>query len=486
MKGVTMKFNFISKKSYLANIIIVIFIAVLGATNTIWAQNIFIDPNANQGGDGSFLSPYNSWNDVIFSSSNDYYQKAGTTDFVTESIFVNVSGKDSNKIVIGPYYNKGGTPVFGIPNADAKPRIIREPGREGAVLNISSDHVHINNLELRGGSASILIRGADCIVEYCIIGENAKFGIRVEGENAVNTTIRFNIIDSKTPPSPKSSSDGISLVNGSSHTHIYKNVFASWGHNVLQFINSSYNEIYGNTAINPNKINMRFFGIAFGSDYNKIHNNWVEAMDVRSQIGEGVYNEIYKNIFYTMTDTSKEEGACIWFQGIGGGESRYNKVYNNIIYNVQREGIRFYNNPADGILQNNKVYKNIIFNNGTGFATIRIANSSNGVLNQTIKDNFIYNDNGDDIINHRGKVYSTSEFNQNSTYDIVSNNKWLDPKFKDAENGNLSFEDDSPCLQQGIEQVNVQALSESELLSAGVGVVGVSNLLPPLLRIANQ
>jgi hypothetical protein len=454
---------------------------VLGATNTTWAQNIYIDPNSNKGGDGSFFSPYNSWNDVIFSSSNDYYQKSGTTAFVASSIIVAVSGKESDKIVIGPYYDKGGEPVFGIPNADAKPIIIRDSEQVGSVFNVTGDHIHIKNLELRGGEASLRLKGADIIVEYCIIGEKAKFGVRVDGTNAVNSIIRYNIIDSKTLPYPKSSSDAISLVNGSSYTQIYRNVFISWGHNVLQFIRSSNNEIYENTAINPNKINMRFFGIAFGSDYNKIHNNWIEAMDARSQIGEGVHNEIYKNIFFTMTDITKEEGAVIWFQGIGGGQSKFNKVYNNIIYNVQREGINFHNNPVDGIVQDNYVYKNIIFNTGLEFASIKIANNTNGILNQSIKDNFIFNENGQDLIIHRGTTSTTSEFNQKNSYDDVSNNKWANPKFKDAKNGDFTFQTDSPCLKAGIEQVNATKIKVNDLLEGGV-----KKLLPPLLRIASD
>jgi hypothetical protein len=324
------------------------------------------------------------------------------------------------------------------------------------------------------------VKGAYNTIKYCVIGEDARWGIRVAGSAAVNNLIRNNIIDSKEGVYKQDSVDGIALANSSTYTRVYQNLFGAWDHTAVEFERSDYNEVYNNTAINPDGINTRFFGLDLGSDYNKIHHNWAADMDCRSQFGAGVHNEVYKNIFYRMTNGPEDEGNAVLFQGIAGGASKYNKFYNNIIYHVQKQAVAFYNNPDNGDVQHNQVYKNVIVNTGLeGYPIIWVDDNENGILNQEITDNIIFNENGVDYIKHRGSKITTAEFNQNDGYDTVDNNKWQDPKFKDPENGDFTFMADSPLINEGIEQVHVQVLKKSDLLKSGV-----TQLMPPILRIA--
>jgi hypothetical protein len=463
--------------------------AGLSLASTAWAGNVFIDPTAAPGGNGSFAAPFDSWSDVRFSSSDDYFQKCGTKATLDFRIVVDASGTQNNKIVIGPYYNDGGSPALELYSADSKPIVDRGTKAEGNVFDLLGDHINLSNFELRRGEATIRIKGANNTVEYCVIGEDAWFGIRVVGSEAVNNIIRRNIIDTKSDiynsgtDATANSVDGITLASGSSHSKIYGNFFGAWDHTAIEFERSDYNEVYNNTAPNPTSVNMRFFAIDLGSDYNKIHHNWIENMDARSQFGAGVHNEAYKNIFYKMTDNHRgNQGACVWFQGIAGGISKYNKAYNNIIYGVQREGVAFNNIEGNGDVQYNEVYKNVILNSGLkGTPSIWVDNNTYGILNQTIRDNHIFNDNGVDKIKHRGTIYTTSTYNSINSYDVIDNNKWQDPGFKDAENGDFSFRSDSPLWSAGIEEVQVNIITEEYLLKAGV-----SKLMPPILRIAQQ
>jgi hypothetical protein len=486
-----MNHNIVTRKPSSFILATIIFLAVLCSANIIWAANVFIDPTASPGGNGSFANPFNSWSSVNFTSSNDYFQKCGTKATLNSNITVHASGTENNKIVIGPYYNSRGVPVLKLSGPNDKPIVDRGTKSEGSTFTLKGNHIRLANFDCRQGESSVRVRGANCIVEYNVIGESARWGIRVEGADAVNTIIRYNIVDSKGTiynnwgDENANSEDGIAMTGGSSHTQVYNNFIGSWDHNGIIFNNSDYNEAYKNTATNPYKVNMRFFGIALGSDYNKIHNNWIEGMDARSQIGAGIHNEVYKNIFYTMTDKHQQgQGACVWFQGIGGSSyvSKYNKVYNNIIYSIKREGVAFYNNPGDGKVQGNQVYKNVIVNTGLeGTDLLWIDTNSDGVFEQTIRDNFIFNENGEDSIKYRGSILSISEFNQKNGYDTISNNRWQDPKFKDPQNGDFSFQNDSPLIGSGIEPVNIHIFSIDDLLNAGV-----SKLMPPILKIAQQ
>lgn len=449
-------------------VIILLVVLSLVFPPSVFAADVFVNPDAASDGNGNFATPYKYWSSVTFSSANDYWQLSGTEAEVTANVAISLSGTAENRITVGAYYDNNGSPGFGI--LESRPIIRRNNYNPGNVtFHITGDYVQLLNLDIRCGETSVSNSGDHTLIEHCLVGENSKFGIRTWGSYI---TIRYNVIDAKEEVYSQTSYDGVNLANGSHHGQVYRNVFVSWHHNQIILMNSDNNSIYENTGINPHAINMRFIGYHNGSDYNDIYKNWWQDMDSRSQFDGGQYNEAYKNIVFRMTDSTaggENEGAAFWSQGVGGYESKYNKYYNNIIYDVDREAFGFYNNSGDGDIQYNEVYDNVILNVGSGFPFFDIDVNTNGVLQQTVQDNILYNTGGTgDYIDHRGTSRTTVQFNDATGYDTTSGNQFIDPLFTDPANGDFTFKTGSPCITAGIDEVVLDVLTVAEVTAMNV------------------
>ena len=68
-------------------------IAILICAVSVQAADVYIDPNWTGTESGTVAEPYDSWADISFSASDDYYQKCGTTDTRSTSLIVAVTGK---------------------------------------------------------------------------------------------------------------------------------------------------------------------------------------------------------------------------------------------------------------------------------------------------------------------------------------------------------------------------------------------------------
>jgi hypothetical protein len=77
-----------------------------------------IDPSSNTVGDGSAFSPFKSWANLPkMLTGDDVYFKCGTTfkpSSPTGYLRIYWEGNEKNPVVVGAYYIKGGTPVYGV------------------------------------------------------------------------------------------------------------------------------------------------------------------------------------------------------------------------------------------------------------------------------------------------------------------------------------------------------------------------------------
>lgn len=75
-----------------------------------------IDPEANDGGNGSSASPFNSWLDLprLMKTSDQVYFKCNTVYTPLNTISINWEGTDNNPAVVGAYYIENDQTVYGV------------------------------------------------------------------------------------------------------------------------------------------------------------------------------------------------------------------------------------------------------------------------------------------------------------------------------------------------------------------------------------
>jgi hypothetical protein len=171
----------------------------------------YIDPDYDSGGDGSELTPFDSWADVTWTAGNTYLQKRGTT--FLGSVAPTTSGTAAARITISAY-GSGALPIIqGGADQDAL-----NMGRSG-----TRNYIDVSYLDLRGGTgtsrsglfsqagvattvrentvkncritapngAALAIRGDGWVIENNYIADSEIDGISGDFRNA---TIRFNTI----------------------------------------------------------------------------------------------------------------------------------------------------------------------------------------------------------------------------------------------------------------------------------------------------
>jgi len=223
---------------------------------------------------------------------------------------------------MGAYYIDGGNPVIGV--SGAKPIIIRS-NNSGSVLAISnSTYVEVTNLQFREGNTCVYVGTAGYPSDYnyvhdCVIGKGATaYGIRCMSGSDHNE-IYNNTIDSDRDNESTYSAhfsgtlyDGVQL-EGANYNKVYNNTISDWGHSGLEIQSGDNNEFYENYITAPTSADEKKYCRGFGivmvvlsSDYNEIHHNYFDGVNVQNQIQDSSYNKIHNNIFDTIDSTESE------------------------------------------------------------------------------------------------------------------------------------------------------------------------------------
>jgi hypothetical protein len=414
VKENTVNFNTATNKSFLLILIAFIFTTVLGMSNTVWAQNVYIDPNASQSGNGSFSSPFNSWKDVQFSSSNDYYQKCNTRAILDSSLKLNSSGSINNYITLGAYFDNGGSPKIGV--SGSKPIIEHyniEPGT--CTIYVKGAYVNIKNLEIRKAEKSLRLDGDYFLVEDCQIGGGASvWGIRILGSYGI---IRNNIIDSQYDIYEEKTSDGISFYQGATNNKAYGNVIDSWDHSAIMFSGTnSSNEIFNNTTTNDEKRGGSPVQFNNSSDNNKIYNNRFIDIGDYLHMGGGDGNQVYDNIFDGGCCDIDSKTVMINLQA-HSGTVRNNKVVGNKFFNAPGRVIKFYSDGSDYEMSGNEISNNILQSDFTD----RILSITPYAGNNKFINNKFYANGYPKIWYRNDGAITVEEFNNKSSDTVYGN-----------------------------------------------------------------
>ena len=343
-----------------------------------WGANIYIDPTAGSGGDGSFATPYDSWTDVDLSVSNNYRQLCGTT--YTGTITVTATGTSGDHVIIGAYYDDGGvvheddSPNFGqlCGNSAQKP-IIKQTLGSGVLIttatSASSQYLEINSLQLKDADTAIRSDANYNFIRYCYL-YNLYWGIRVGLATAGHyNTIEYNYIDLNTAVAGDNDTvDAIKLQSYSSNCTVQYNHLTGFDHTgiLLSYSDDNtiqYNYIFGSGV----EAEQECIAHNFNADRNIIRYNYCNDAGLAHQILGGNDNEIYGNI-YSCDGASRPalDQGCIHLQSsvTVAYSSSNNKFYNNTVYDNDNatggHGVMLYAHSTNNSdVSDNEFYNNI-------------------------------------------------------------------------------------------------------------------------------
>ncbi|MEO8652498.1 MAG: right-handed parallel beta-helix repeat-containing protein [Ramlibacter sp.] len=158
-------------------------VEVNGVLRSPGRPTFYIDPGSADGGNGSLLHPFNSWQDVNWQPGANYLQKAGTS--ITESFSVTAQGTAENPIMIGSY---GG-------RTDGGP--IERPVLHGSITFEGASWVTMDGLHVRDApDAAVTIRnGATHISVKNSELSNSGMGVWITDGAGVANLVDGNVID---------------------------------------------------------------------------------------------------------------------------------------------------------------------------------------------------------------------------------------------------------------------------------------------------
>lgn len=345
------------------------------------------------------------------------------------------------------------------------------------VIISNKNYITIQAIEIQGGYAfSLAIRGGSHItVKDCRVGSFSRQGIQIRDNLEISSTyvtIDNCLLDSKFHFSygkDKGIDDGIQIVSGANDCIVKNCIIKDFGHSAiylkaLSATNNGVfnNKIFGNFISGENVTYLRGLNTDGYEDKcrdNEIFNNIIKNTTVRSQIN-GNNNWIHHNIINGVKNSivkSWAVGQGIDLQGYGTDFACHdNKIDNNLIMNCDEPGITFSGNGNDK--KNNYVRNNIILNCGRNSKAeydnigIAIENSN------TIKTNYFFNNcifgkvENAPAVFLRGNYLTVEQFNnQNSAYDIASNNIQKDPLLETSDSIYFYLTKNSPCIDAGID-----------------------------------
>ncbi len=456
----------------------ILIVGLLLIASVGWATNYYIDPSATYNGDGTAgtqatgagtSGAYNTWGSVTFAGGDDYYQKCGTSEDISTRILVNISGSNTEAMILGAYYLNGLSTIIGI--SGNKP-IIDVGSRSSYCIWGVIDYITLTNLDIRGSTtATIMFQNTDYgIVDNCTIG----YGAAINGLVFMGNTGTYNecmygeihncIIESGFSTfSQAGLANGIVLATGCNYFEIHNNSISNWGHDGINLMGTdnnfahgtTYNKIHNNLITAPDTSYCRGFeiqGIEGKCQYNEIYNNTVYDTTARNQIN-GDHNKIYNNLIYKLINSSDHAyGTAQGFdlQAYSPDICHDNIICNNTIVDCDEAGIRFradVNNKEDNIIKNN-----VIINCGRaskdsldGYGIV-IDNDAS-VLGNNLSNNLVYKSGVTNVIYYRGTGMSISTWNADTSYgaDTIADNVQSDPLLTSTH----YLKKSSPCIDAG-------------------------------------
>lgn len=452
---------------------------LLNVFNAAQSKDVFIDPTYQGYEDGSLQSPFNSWNDVSLNSSDNYYQKCGTT--TDSKIVINaINASSSNNLVIGSYHIEQGKPVLGLKGN--RPIILRGDYSGSVIKIINSKYITIENIDIRKGKDAIYCMDSDNLTfQNNNIGEGTKgYGLRIVAANRdlKNCIILNNTFDSKIASygqiPEKDIWDAIMIYNSAYNYLIRNNYIRDWGHTGINLWSDSTSYSISNCEISHNYIDginslhFRGFEIMGKNIYdNKVHHNYISNMNSASKV-EGIRTLVYRNVVNGVINSGITKDGVAFSLSCDRGKSHSNKIFNNVIYNTENAAIRLLNLPVSNFnLEYNEIYNNIMFNTGKGCADgckqdypifVNNVDDNTYIQKNSFINNLIYNSNEKNLlIKYQNVPKTVAEFNlmNNTDGNIIKNNN----------NGSISLADFSDPTKR-----DFSLKESSKYFSSGVGI----------------
>ncbi|MCK5243560.1 hypothetical protein KAR34_14015 [bacterium] len=477
---------------------------LFGGMSSVHAAVYYVKSASNDGNDSNDgRSDANAWgtidkvNGYNFVTGDDVYFKCGDV-WTGNALTIDWKGTSDDRVTIGAYYDNG---IIGI--SGSKPIINRGVTGNGVTID-GQDYVTVQNLDIRKGNNAFVIStvNADAnypIVEKCNIGAGTTgYGLRIySGHQTTGGIIRNNVVDSRVGIYGQDESlmyDGIKLTAAANYYKVHDNIIRDWAHTAMRMEDSDYCEWYENyiTCVDlqggdPHKPTSSGRGFGFSGDakYNKIYLNYFKNMRTLNQLLGGTYNEIYNNIFDTITSEETYGGCMLSISG-NGAYVAYNKIYNNVFYRSLEETgytlggtIRMYAKLGWYDCEYNEIRNNIFLE--PNVRALYMANWD-GIKNNIFTNNIMYKTNETQTISYRGApTLTVSEWEAAaSNGDIISDNIALDPSLANPVNGEFWPDElTDPVVDAGIDVGLTEDYLENIRPFGSAPDIGAYEYVPP-------
>ncbi|CAG1019957.1 Bifunctional hemolysin/adenylate cyclase [Burkholderiaceae bacterium] len=185
-------------------------VEVNGVLRSPGRPTFYIDPDGAEGGSGSLLNPFNSWQDVNWQPGANYLQKAGSS--INDSFSVTVQATADNPIVIGSYGGRtDGGPIdrpvlHGSITFDNAAYVtldglhVRDAPEAAVTIRNGSHHISVRNGEISDSGLGVWITdgaGVANVVDGNVIHNNITHGVAVTlagGAEGAETVVSHNSI----------------------------------------------------------------------------------------------------------------------------------------------------------------------------------------------------------------------------------------------------------------------------------------------------
>jgi hypothetical protein len=137
-------------------------VSVIGDT-----PSVYVDPDAPDGGNGSLLSPFNTWVGMDWQPGIHYLQKAGTVAAPGVPIIVSAAGTEQDPVYLGSYGGTGDpaerpeirAPVVfrGASHSTFDGFVVSNDSDPAITIESASHHVAITNCEIKNSSLGVWI-----------------------------------------------------------------------------------------------------------------------------------------------------------------------------------------------------------------------------------------------------------------------------------------------------------------------------------------